>query len=190
MSARWFCAFFGISCAACGHSPAASSPTAVDIHGRVAEFATGQPVPGIGVTFGEFQLVTDQIGNYVIRVPTGDYELHVADEPIVATVLVRGTWTHGDFFTHGGDCGARYGNITDRLTGRPVVGAALAVGIVPVFSDSDGWYRLDGGCGSCGSCNTIFITASASGYETFTRTLGRGFRNVQRLDIALERAPR
>ena len=31
---------------------------------------------------------------------------------------------------------------------------------------------------------------SASGYETFTGILGRGFRNVQRLDIALEKVSR
>jgi len=189
MNIRLFCVGIGILCAACDASPASSSsPSVVDLHGRVADFATGRPVSGIGVTFGTFQLVTDQTGSYVVRVPIGDYDVRVADEPIAARVLVRGTWTRGDFFVRGGDCGARYGNVTDRATGKPIAGAALAVGIIPVFSDADGWYRLDGGCGSCGACNTTFITATAAGYQAFTQVVGRGFRGVQRLDIALQRA--
>lgn len=76
----------------------------------------------------------------------------------------------------------------DHLTGRPIAGAAVSLG-GRTTTVADGWYRIDAGCAGCGICNTTFITVSASGYQTFSRVVGRGVNGVERLDIELDPNP-
>jgi len=173
-------------CGTCGHSSSTPSPTDVDVAGRVTDFPTGAGVPAIGVTIGGQRTTTDGAGQYTVRLPIGDYVVVVDREPSPLAMMVRGSWTHGDLLVNGGMCGCRYGGVVDRQTGKPIAGATVSVG-TSVTTDADGWYRIDGGCGSCGSCNTAVATFSANGYKTITVGLGRGFRDVQRLDVSLER---
>src|SRR4051812_10805261 len=146
-----------LSSAACG-DPTPTAPSGpLTITGRVIDFTTGAPLANVGLQFGAQRLVTDEQGLYRVTVVQGNYTLRVDAEPIAATVLVRGPWTRGDFFARGAGCGSRYGNVTDAASGTPIVGASIG----RASSAPDGWYRLDGGCGSCGACNTTVFTVSA-----------------------------
>jgi len=51
----------------------------------------------------------------------------------------------------------------------------------------DGWYRNDGGCSGCGACTTTYLSVSANGYVSKSQVLGRGYSEVQRLDLPLDR---
>ena len=151
--------------------------------GRVIDFASGSGVAAAGITFGEQRLVANLNGEFKATVPIGNYRMRVDGEQFEAVVFVRGPWTRGDFLARGGDCGSRYGSATDRRTLRPIAGAKVNGSAV---TGSDGWYRSDYGCESCLPCNTAILSVSAPRYREFSRTLGRGVRDVQRLDIELD----
>ena len=185
---RSIIALAGVLCLACGHSASSPSASDVDVVGRVLDFPTGVGVSGVGVSIGEQRATTTGTGSYTIRLPIGDYVVNIDGELTPQAMMVRGPWTHGDFYVNGGACGCRYGNIVDAVTRRPLAGVAVTGGSTTVLTDADGWYRTDGGCGPCGTCNTAILTTDKSGYKPFSQVLGRGFRDVRRLDIALEKA--
>lgn len=171
--------------ASCSELPATPSPPSgpVVVFGHVLDFATGAVIGGIGIQFGAQPLITDAQGGFTVALPVGNYTMRVDGEPFAALVLVRGPWTRGDFLAHAGTCASRYGAITDRITGRPIVGARVG----SATSGQDGWYRVDYGCNGCGACGTTALAVSASGYASRSILLGRGVSFVQRLDIELDR---
>ena len=60
-----------------------------------------------------------------MQVPVGDYEMRVEGEANIGTVLVRGSWSRGDFLTGGGTCASRHGAIVSARTGQQAVGRGV-----------------------------------------------------------------
>jgi len=137
------------------------------------------------LTFGTRQTIADGNGRYTVVVPSGDYEVEIENEPARATMLLRTSPLRGDLFVNGGDCHSRYGLVVNRATGLPVSAANVRMA-GDTKTGADGWYRLDAGCGSCGGCPTTMITVTAPGYVDFSTVVGRGVKQVVRLDLAIQ----
>jgi hypothetical protein len=167
-----------------------SSPTMpsgpMTFSGRIIDYATGASVPNVSLRIGDEAVVAGATGTYTATVPVGTYKVSIDGQPKSTGIDVRGPWTRGDFLVNGGSCRARYGQITDSFSGRPIAGAMVALN-TRMVTDADGWYRQDGGCLNCSPCNTTDIAVSAKGYVSKSLLLGRGYSDVLRLDIPLDR---
>jgi len=170
----------------------------VVVTGRLMEYATGLPVPGMHLVFEQRNLsgqvlataetTSDPTGTYVLTVAPGAWGTQGND--IIATVQVPETGVfHGDLLRDVGfHCVARYGVITDRQTRQPIANVRVRLLSQTVQTDSNGWYRVDFGCsGGPIGFNTTVMFFDAPGYKSSVLTIGRGVFAVERTDLFLGR---
>lgn len=183
--------------AACGGGGGPTQPTAVTptVQGTVRDYQTQGPIANAEVLVinrtpnnAMYRTVTDANGHFSLpepAQPTIAYSLTV-NGVAVGTGYFTGSAYRGDLFVDSGTCIARYGQVLDATTMRPIAGATVA-GLSPATTDSDGWYRIDVGCPASGvvGFTTFALTASRSGYTSQQTIVGRGIANVYRLDFVL-----
>jgi hypothetical protein len=183
---RLACVIGLLGACSCRSSPMMpTGPMAVS--GHIIDYSSGASVPNVTFRLGDQQFVSDVTGAYAATLLVARYTITVEGERDTSGGMdVRGPWTRGDLLVHGGACRARYGQISDSFSGHPIAGATVSLN-GKLTTDSDGWYLSDGGCSGCGACNTTYIYVSANGYVSKSQLLGRGYSEVQRLDIPLDR---
>jgi len=164
------------------------------VQGRVIDFASQGGLAGIAVGFGvnfptvDVQATTDATGAFALDLPAGELVAYL-DGAFAGTMAVHvgGPAYRGDILGNGGGCVSRYGTVTDAATFQPVAGATVSLAGKTTVTGTDGWYRLDFDCTGPLGFNTTFISAAHQGYKDFSRVVGRGVANVNRLDIELQR---
>jgi len=114
------------------------------VSGRVLDFASGGPVPGVAIQFDDQQLAADATGGYTVTTTVRMHVVNAADASV--TIWVHGPMTRGDVFINiGPTCAARYGQVFDSQTGWPIENTTVD----GFRAGADGWYRRDGGCAGC-----------------------------------------
>jgi hypothetical protein len=164
-------------------SVAQASPTQI-VSGQIIDFVTGAPLPGRQFRFDTQQIVTDANGRYSIEVATGDHSVRL-DSGETGSISARYSPTKGDVFANIGNCQGRYGVVFDLSTGRPIAGAKVSL-TRSATTGTDGWYRVDSGCGQT-YFNTTFFVTDAPGYQRYSEFMGRYVNGLVRQDIGLKR---
>lgn len=175
----------------CGSSPTA--PTGpLTFSGGIRVYTTSAPRAGslvryVADTGGPPSTATTSTdGSYVLTVPSAGAYVVTVDGSLAGTTVVTGPTYRGDLLVDTTGCTARYGQITDALTGRPVNGATASLPGGSSVSDADGRYRIDLGCETNVSFSTTFISVRHPRYQERQQVVGRGVQNVLRLDLRLD----
>jgi len=162
----------------------AEGPMAVS--GHIIDYSSGASVPNVAFRLGDQQFVSDVTGASAAPLLVGRYtivskvsgtsraqSMSVARGP-VATCL---------------STAVRAAPATDRSLTRSLATHRRSNSCAERQADDRfGWMvferrRMLG----CGACNTTYIYVSANGYVSKSQLLGRGYSEVQRLDIPLDR---
>jgi Carboxypeptidase regulatory-like domain len=183
--------------AACGGGRELTQPTPVSppVQGTVRDYQTQVPIANAEIfvinrtrSDASYRTVTDGNGHFSLPEParpTIPYSLTV-NAVDVGTGYFTGSGYRGDLFVDSGTCIARYGQVLDAKTMRPIAAASMT-GVGLTTTDSDGWYRIDLGCPASGviGFTTVALTASCAGYTSLQLIVGRGISHVSRLDFLL-----
>jgi len=194
--------------AGCGGQTAQTVPTPVApvLAGTVRDYQTQAPMAHATVLFAVgaldstgapntngYHATTDDSGHYSIPqpppLPSGAYAIMV-NSIFTGGGSLAGPNYRGDLLVDAGDCVARFGQVFDAVTLKPIAGATLNAS-PPATTDATGWYRVDWGCPAGGTFGapifgTAALSASAPGYATLQSILGRGIADVKRLDFLLK----
>jgi hypothetical protein len=183
-----------VALSSCANNTTGPSTGAITVSGKVFDFTTRAPLAAAVVDFRTdiqtpyLSVITDNSGQYVVELPhRGAYNVSVNNGPF-GQMYAEGRDYRGDLLADTGTCVARFGTISDAVTGRPLGGAKVSLGSVAI-SASDGWYTLDLGCPEpVVGGGTTLVTVELSGYEPRQQVVGRGIQRVSRLDIPLKKA--
>jgi hypothetical protein len=140
--------------------PPPSPPAqALRVTGRVIDYRTGTPVPGVIMRWRgtndapgqQFDLVgvdADASGNFSAVLPVAD-AFQINFEPNIyqsaALVRVPGKQLQTDLIVNAGSCVMRYGTVIDKVTRQPIAGATVRRAGT-VVTDASGNYRIEIGC--------------------------------------------
>ena len=164
------------------------------VSGQVIDSVTNAPLVGATVTIQGTALTatTDSNGDYIINgVPDGIHIVEVVMAGYVSdsdTVTVNGANETGVDFalvSLGGAAYSVFGQVTDAVTGNPIVGAAITIAGQTVTTDNNGDYLVtnvpDGA--------TLNAVATAAGYISGSISVTVAGGDVDNANIALNLDP-
>ncbi|MEM1551576.1 MAG: carboxypeptidase regulatory-like domain-containing protein [Candidatus Bathyarchaeia archaeon] len=159
-------------------------PGTAIIYGYVTDSFTGKPVPNATVTLNGYSATTDSRGWYSITAPVGtytfivsalDYESHMQTVNLSASTQKDVQLKPTTAVVHG---------YVRDLTGYALAGATVKLNeIYTATTDSRGYYMIE----KVRVGRTYTITASKTGYETYSGTINIPTADIYRYDINLKK---